>query len=355
MARHDDSTLFLLTHADTFLAMTQLVRTMISPDGRNRIFRARDALQQLEKFLGRFHGNGVTSDESTLCRALIARYFRLFIQQPGTGKEELCNDYQPSARITLPLAAPIPLRATRAELAWLKEMVGDDAFSFLLPDALRAKLRNALSDIPDHPSRDIVETNAAHLDDASVPILQDTLRILWTALTTHRKIAYKNCTGRGRIYCGEAIPVRLQYDCALGFYNLILWTKQRAVKLRVSRLKQVRLKEATFDPSAIQKQFSSFLAGKKEIALLQLHDRDSRNAIIRFAARFEDYDKTIIESEGIFEIKLSYHAFDQQDVLQGILSLGPCLVVKSPESLRADVIRHWKRLQQRLSQLPAST
>lgn len=44
MARHDDSTLFLLTHADTFLAMVQLVRTMISPDERERVFQARDAL-----------------------------------------------------------------------------------------------------------------------------------------------------------------------------------------------------------------------------------------------------------------------------------------------------------------------
>jgi len=264
--------------------------------------------------------------------------------------------------------APVPVRATRAELAFLRGMLADEAYAFLLPAALRTKLRARLACATDDgtkPANDsatdgtaaangsagataaadvaaFFRTNALRLDDTTKEPLRTRLEQLWTALTHQKKIAYTYRAADGTVYPqAAAAPVRLQYDCALGSYSLIVWDaqKEQAVWRDVRRLERVRVTDKPFDAEAIRAAFDAFLRRERRRVRLTLRDLPEKNALVRFYARFERYDKTaVMRADGTYDVVIDYYTFDEHDIVAGILSLGPCLLVEGPARLRAAVI-----------------
>ena len=201
-------------------------------------------------------------------------------------------------------------------------------------------------------------TNALRLDDTTKEPLRTRLEQLWTALTHQKKIAYRYRAADGATYHGTAAPVRLQYDCALGSYSLIVWhaptdgTPPRAVKLTVRRLQHLRVTGEPFDAAALREAFARFLAAHATEARLTLRDLPQKNALVRFFSRFERYDKTAErQPDGTYDVRLTYYDFDEADVLAAILSLGPCLIVQGPDDLRTAVIERLRAALARQSAL----
>ena len=217
----------------------------------------------------------------------------------------------------------MPVRATRAELAFLRALLADEAFAFLLPAALRTKLRAQLGNATDAtaPASDRVSatdgtaaaaffrTNALHLDDAKKEPLRTRLEQLWTALTHQKKIAYTYRAADGTVYPQAAA-------------------------------------------AALREAFARFLAAHATEARLTLRDLPQKNALVRFFSRFERYDKTAErQADGTYDVRLTYYDFDEADVLAAILSLGPCLIVQGPDDLRTAVIERLRAALARQSAL----
>lgn len=383
-AKHDASTIFLLTNTKIYLAMLRLVNEMAAGapgaprtygDARRRLLAVyptvtEKELAQYDALLRQYFDDAAArADEQAQARRRAAASRKDRDAKAPAPHPKFAARPASTAPLALPVDAPVPVRATRAELAFLRALLADEAFAFLLPAALRTKLRAQLGNATDAtaPASDRVSatdgtaaaaffrTNALHLDDAKKEPLRTRLEQLWTALTHQKKIAYRYRAADGATYHGTAAPVRLQYDCALGSYSLIVWhaptdgTPPRAVKLTVRRLQHLRVTGEPFDAAALREAFADFLGTHARAARLTLCDLPKKNALVRFFSRFERYDKTAErQPDGTYDVRLTYYDFDEADVLAAILSLGPCLIVQEPDDLRAAVIKRLRTLLTRL-------
>lgn len=386
-AKHDASTIFLLTNTKIYLAMLRLVNEMAAGapgaprtygDARRRLLAVyptvtEKELAQYDALLRQYFDDAAArADEQAQARRRAAASRKDRDAKAPAPHPKFAARPASTAPLALPVDAPVPVRATRAELAFLRALLADEAFAFLLPAALRTKLRAQLGNATDAtaPASDRVSatdgtaaaaffrTNALHLDDAKKEPLRTRLEQLWTALTHQKKIAYRYRAADGATYHGTAAPVRLQYDCALGSYSLIVWhaptdgTPPRAVKLTVRRLQHLRVTGEPFDAAALREAFADFLGTHARAARLTLCDLPKKNALVRFFSRFERYDKTAErQPDGTYDVRLTYYDFDEADVLAAILSLGPCLIVQGPDTLRTAVIERLRAALARQSAL----
>ena len=386
-AKHDASTIFLLTNTKIYLAMLRLVNEMAAGapgaprtygDARRRLLSVyptvtEKELAQYDALLRQYFDDAAArADEQAQARRRAAASRKDRDAKAPAPHPKFAARPASTAPLALPVDAPVPVRATRAELAFLRALLADEAFAFLLPAALRTKLRAQLGNATDAtaPASDRVSatdgtaaaaffrTNALHLDDAKKEPLRTRLEQLWTALTHQKKIAYRYRAADGATYHGTAAPVRLQYDCALGSYSLIVWhaptdgTPPRAVKLTVRRLQHLRVTGEPFDAAALREAFADFLGTHARAARLTLCDLPKKNALVRFFSRFERYDKTAErQPDGTYDVRLTYYDFDEADVLAAILSLGPCLIVQGPDTLRTAVIERLRAALARQSAL----
>lgn len=386
-AKHDASTIFLLTNTKIYLAMLRLVNEMAAGapgaprtygDARRRLLSVYPTVTEKERaqydalLRQYFDDAAARADEQAQARRRAAASRKDRDAKAPAPHPKFAARPASTAPLALPVDAPVPVRATRAELAFLRALLADEAFAFLLPAALRTKLRAQLGNATDAtaPASDRVSatdgtaaaaffrTNALHLDDAKKEPLRTRLEQLWTALTHQKKIAYRYRAADGATYHGTAAPVRLQYDCALGSYSLIVWhaptdgTPPRAVKLTVRRLQHLRVTGEPFDAAALREAFADFLGTHARAARLTLCDLPKKNALVRFFSRFERYDKTAErQPDGTYDVRLTYYDFDEADVLAAILSLGPCLIVQGPDDLRTAVIERLRAALARQSAL----
>lgn len=386
-AKHDASTIFLLTNTKIYLAMLRLVNEMAAGapgaprtygDARRRLLSVYPTVTEKERaqydalLRQYFDDAAARADEQAQARRRAAASRKDRDAKAPAPHPKFAARPASTAPLALPVDAPVPVRATRAELAFLRALLADEAFAFLLPAALRTKLRAQLGNATDAtaPASDRVSatdgtaaaaffrTNALHLDDAKKEPLRTRLEQLWTALTHQKKIAYRYRAADGATYHGTAAPVRLQYDCALGSYSLIVWhaptdgTPPRAVKLTVRRLQHLRVTGEPFDAAALREAFADFLGTHARAARLTLCNLPKKNALVRFFSRFERYDKTAErQPDGTYDVRLTYYDFDEADVLAAILSLGPCLIVQGPDDLRTAVIERLRAALARQSAL----
>lgn len=328
-AKHDASTLFLLTNAHVFLRMQRFIGKMAADAKKEDApsVTYRDALRHLERTYP-----DVPPKERQLYQSLLYQYFGTPAGTDGDTK------------LALPVVAPVPVRATRAELRFLRRLLEEPSLGFLLDDALREKLLRALdaAGIPKGGDDAFFQTNAVRPEDADgAP--GATLRALWTALTQQKKLTYACRDAGGKVHqqATAVAPVRLQYDVVSGRFRLIVWDaqKEQAVWRDVRRLERVRVTDKPFDAEAIRAAFDAFLRRERRRVRLTLRDLPEKNALVRFYARFERYDKTaVMRADGTYDVVIDYYTFDEHDIVAGILSLGPCLLVEGPARLRAAVI-----------------
>ena len=159
-------------------------------------------------------------------------------------------------------------------------------------------------------------------------------------------LSYKYLDRAGNIHKGVAAPCRLEYDCAQHRIRLILWlqAENRAVKLNVNRLQQINLSNLTYGKE-IELSFKQFLNKNKTSVTIQLLPK--YNAVDRCFSIFSSYDKQAIydEDNDSYTLIITYYHFDEEEIINYILSLGAAVVVTEPLHLRHKIIQ---RLQQQL-------
>ena len=233
---------------------------------------------------------------------------------------------------------PVPVLPSRIELAWLRGMVEDPQASFLLPQALREKLVARLAAVP-HPDGacwlDVREMG----DDIAAPIYQARLACLAEALRRERFVHYENVDRAGVIHAEEAAPMQLEYDAYQHVWRVIFWIGRegRAIKANVARLAQVAVTDKR-TPKSLRQRFEQFLQERLQQA--EVFVAPERNAVARAFALFSTYDKeAVYDAEGDrYLLRIRYYAFDADEILAGILSLGAQAVVRAPQELRAAVV-----------------
>ncbi len=234
--------------------------------------------------------------------------------------------------------APIPCLPTNYELSWLKNMLTDDEFSFLLPSELRRDLTHRLEHIsPLYPVKKWKKIHALG-DDTQQPVLQKHLATIQTAFQKKCCLQYINIDLQKKQHSGTAAPCRLEYDLSNNVYHLIIWNdlEERAIKLTVNKLESLALSPHPL-PKNLDQKLTSFFATHKTQATLRL--RNKLNAVERCFALFSSYDKeSYLEDDDTYILIITYYTFDHYDITNKILSLGSAVTVISPSDLRKKII-----------------
>ena len=244
------------------------------------------------------------------------------------------------------LNGPIKNLTTDAHLAWLKSMLLDPECDFIISNELRVKLLKNLI----HTESLINSNSISIIKEQGDKLLQienaTKLSIIWQALCEHKMLSYKYLDRAGSIHKGVAAPCRLEYDFAQHRIRLILWlqAENRAVKLNVNRLQQISLSNLTYGHE-VEASFNQFLSNSKTSVTIQLLPK--YNAVDRCFSIFSSYDKQAIydEDNDSYTLIITYYHFDEEEIIDYILSLGAAVVVTEPLHLRNKIIQ---RLQQQL-------
>ena len=235
------------------------------------------------------------------------------------------EDSRPDAEARLYLDEKVPPLITAIEMSWLKSMLMDDAFSYLLPAELRNKLLLLLVDISPLYTPEMWQGRPG-ADATPATLLPDLL----DALENHLPLLHGNHE--------LLIPYRLEYDLATGKYALIAWQPSGQKIIRLPLDNALSLKKATAPSSHHFAEAASYISSHKKEVTLRI--KPTRNAIERCFLLFGTYDKTArIESADTYWLVVAYYDFEEEELLQKIMSLHSSATVKGPENIRKAIIQ----------------
>ena len=183
----------------------------------------------------------------------------------------------PDAPATICLNSPVPSLVTDTELAWLKNMLLDDDFDFLLPEALRNDLIQRLKDVT--PLYDTsLWCGKPHCDSTIKPIL----RTIINAFVSKKLLTINDNE--------QLVPYRLEYDLAYGAYTLIAWQPKSKAIIKISLNINTQLASSSDSvPAEVSTDISTYLnTNLKEI---KLEITPTRNSVERCLFLFSTYDK----------------------------------------------------------------
>ena len=226
----------------------------------------------------------------------------------------------PESPAELCLDAQVPPLITSTELSWLKSMLQESSYSFLLPTALREELLQRLKDIPPlyhpkiwkgHPDNDI--------------LFHPCLKMILEAFFHQKMLRSHQCI---------IAPYRLEYDLATGNYTLIAWhiSEQRLIKETLDASCKFELSQEDIPPM-LSKKISDYFQEHREELILRLSP--TRNAVERCFSLFDTYDKKAwIEQDGTYMLTIQYYDFDREEILHKIKTLASSVTILSPDSIR---------------------
>ncbi|MDR1800578.1 MAG: WYL domain-containing protein [Lachnospiraceae bacterium] len=140
---------------------------------------------------------------------------------------------------------------------------------------------------------------------------------------------------------GRFIPYRLEYSSKDDKFRLETAGGRYAAYINLSRIKSCTLAE--------NYEGERLIIPKRQEALVQFTLKNERNALERVMLHFSDCRKeTRRLDDDTYDVKLTYEALDETEILIRILSFGPMLKVTGPEHF-IGLIRERIRMQLALS------
>ena len=138
-----------------------------------------------------------------------------------------------------------------------------------------------------------------------------------------------------------ALPIRIDYslkdeNIRVSVYSLV---EKRSIMLLLSNVKeieiledmQVDIKRSDIIDNLKQKKYC------KEPIVLEV--TDIKGAMARCFMGFSSYERSTRSlGDNKYEVKIFYYTFNKDEMIRKILTLGPYVVVKSPENIRNDII-----------------
>lgn len=256
-------------------------------------------------------------------------------EAPETSREEKIIDAMfqfppPEHFAKLRLELPLPPLICDTEISWLKTMLLDADAAFLLPPELRTKLLERLTEIP--PLYDLNHWKKLRfVNPDRLPLNQQTLSLIVEALRQRRKIFHGS---------GAVIPCVLEYDFSTGEFFLIVWNEnlREAQKFPAEKFTGASLSDESVPPDLSDRLRQFYSQHTAELSLLL---RNRRNAVERCFALFGSYDKTsrYQKETDTYFMTVKYYDFEENELLEKILSLGAAVTVTAPEPLRQKMIQ----------------
>lgn len=259
---------------------------------------------------------------------------RLFIPTSGNKNELLPR-----------ISTPIPILPTTVETEWLTEMLNDPRINGMLSVELKSKLTAAIP----HDNSTVfwkqmnwnnheIPSHSYYMEDEYIKIF----RCCYDALLQQKLVYYESFDEYGRKYKGTAAPYKLEYSITSNSFNFIMWNEEKkwTFKSNIATITRLDILDEPIPNEVFSKAEAYVEDMRKDDNAIILSLTDKNNALSRCFQLFTSYDKQIsTEDNGTFLITIYHRShFDEEEILQSILSLGSSVTVISPAYFREKVI-----------------
>lgn len=243
------------------------------------------------------------------------------------------------------IAGALPItHLSDTELAWLKDMLNDSRYSFLLPENVRKKLKDYVKCVqnifPSSHFSIIQETG----ENAQQEPLHTYLATFQQALVQQRQIILTWQNDGERIIKNTLSPTHLAYDLVKNEYRFICWdeSKKQLYRLCPEQIKELSMTN-DFIATTTQEEETQYYEKHQESVTLCL--KRKTNAIERCFSMFFPFDKKAVVSDeelSQYLLTIYYYDFDEDDIINRILSLGSAVTVLKPEAMKQKIISRLK-------------
>lgn len=262
-----------------------------------------------------------------------------YLEAPDFEREEEIIDLMfkfqgPNDYAAIPFNEPVPNLITQTELSWLKTVLMDKDTAFLIAENFRVNLLEKLEDIPPLYNPEIWQKLHFKSNESSSGLKYNQTLTLIVEVLRDRKTLCRQTNGQEEII----IPYRLEYDLFNDRYALLTWNEniEVAEKIFLEDLSYISSNNKPIPENIESKLQNFFLKHEAKITLLL---RKTRNAVERCFELFGSYDKQArIQNDGTYLLTIKYYDFDEEEVIERILSLGAAVTVIDPESIRKKII-----------------
>lgn len=229
----------------------------------------------------------------------------------------------------------ILLPMTLQEKIYLKNILKSH-YAFLFFDKpVIYRLLEELSDVPDIDFSKIIDFKGISKEPDFDEVYIQNFRLLVQAILQKRKISFINTDSEGRKRSNiERIPFRIEYSLIMRCFWISLWNQEekRPFKASVSRISDIKLLNVISVEE--HQKVMHMLEEKREQHPIVMIVKNKRNSIERINLLLSMYHKEIERiDDNTIKISLSYYNFDENEIIDGIMSFGSAVQVLSPDSV----------------------
>ncbi|OPX43975.1 hypothetical protein CLHUN_22180 [Ruminiclostridium hungatei] len=244
--------------------------------------------------------------------------------------------------------SPLPVRFTNLEKAWLKALLQQQEVKLLLSKNTLDKLNKELEDFDSPIKQEYFEmTNSVKLPEISQwENYEANFRLILNALINEKPIRYTNVDRNGNIHADKlALPVNLEYSMRDSRFRVSLYSidEKRPIMANIFSLSSVIIvdEDIGIDRETAKKLLFEQKYSEQPV-ILEVTDKNT--AMERCFMCFSGMERTARElGNNKYEIRLNYYLFEEENLIQNILSLGPYVKVISPQRIANEVIKRVKK------------
>ena len=224
------------------------------------------------------------------------------------------------------------LPMTLQEKIYLKNILKSPYVLLFLDEPVIQELLEKLSDVPEIDFSKMIDftgiSKEREFDEAYI----NNFRLLMQAVQERRKINFVNIDAQGIPHQNvERFPFKIEYSVIMRCFWLSLWNQKekRPFKANISRISEIQLLDRISDEE--YQTVMNMMEQKKEKHPIVMIITDKNNAIERINLMFSMYHKkTERIADDKIKLSLSYYNFDENEIIDGIMSFGTAVQVLSP-------------------------
>lgn len=256
-------------------------------------------------------------------------YFSGKIADEVFDKCSLLFDITPDKSFRSRTGVPIPTCFSVIERIYIKSMVKSKYGKLFLSSKEAEEIIASLGDVPDVPINDYLVSLPSRTYNYNDKYISN-FRFLLMAIKENKEISYSNKTKTAVHENKQGYPIRIEYSALYDLFQLSLWSSEenRPVKINIHSM---------YDISFTGNIWSE----KKSPVEMMMTKRCNEPAVIEFNAENNTLERVNIlfsmyntETEqlgnGTYRKKLYYYYFDEDEIINSILSFGPYVKVISP-------------------------
>lgn len=254
--------------------------------------------------------------------------------------ESAIFDHSEKYRLNPIIPVKISLCPTDAEYQWLYHALQSPAAALFFSEADLVSLRDALEELHLPDLMRHIESYGHPEPELPDPVL---FRTVLQAIQHHRYIRMTNTAQNGVVYSDQTvIPMKLEYDIASGKWYLSFCEADanRPIRAYLKALSDVSLGDVI--PEEKRPDLRKLMQPKKaEPVILRISpEKNTPERAIRF---FSQYNTAALpEPDGGLRMEIQYYTFDEDTLLQQIISLGPLVQVLEPDRM-VELMREFLR------------